>query len=97
MTHAQTSIKHVIVKVFTKYNIPLDITDKIRGVFKSGEWENVWPKLGGTKRQHQIEKWKEGKDSVWSLTVDAVEATRQLLKHKQQVEELLGNEVAKRR
>lgn len=96
LTHVQTSIECVIVKVFSKYDIPLD---KIRAAFKAKLWQvgKCPSKLGGMKRQQQIQKWKEGKDSVWSLRVDAVEVTHQLLKRKQQVEELLGNEVAKHR
>ena len=51
--------------------------------------------LGGTKRQKQIQSWKEGKNSIWSLTIDATEASRQMLKRNQQVEEQLCQEVSK--
>ena len=52
-------------------------------------------KLGGTKRQKQIQSWKDGQDSIWSLTIDATEASHQMLKCNRQVEEQLRKEVSK--
>ena len=70
-TEAQIKLERVIVKVFHTYNIPLEITDKIQAAFKSKLWRmgKCLAKLGGTKRQKQIQSWKEGKDSLWSFTI----------------------------
>ena len=97
LTEAQLKLERVILKVFTTYNVPLEITDKIRAAFKSKLWRmgKCLSKLGGTKRQKQIQSWKDGKDSIWSLTIDATEASRQMLKRNQQVEEQLCKEVSK--
>ena len=97
LTEAQVKLERVILKVFTTYNVPLEITDKIRAAFKSKLWRmgKCLSKLGGTKRQKQIQSWKDGKDSIWSLTIDATEASRQMLKRNQQVEEQLCKEVSK--
>ena len=54
-------------------------------------------KLGGTKRRNQLEKWKDGEESIWSFTVGEVEVNRQLLKRKFQVEQQLKMETTKRR
>ena len=65
----------------TKFELPLSQN--------CGEW---LCKLGGTKRKTQIQ---EGKDSIWSLTIDGVEVTCHILKGKKQVEEQLSQDVAK--
>ncbi len=98
LTQAQIALERVITKVFTKYAIPLEVTDRIRATFKTKLWRmgRTLSKLGGTKRQQQLQKWQEGKDSIWSLSIDPVEAARQLMKRKRHVEVQLEREVNKR-
>ena len=92
LTEAQVKLERVILTVFTTYNVPLEITDKIRAAFKSKLWRmgKCLSKLGGTKRQKQIQSWKDGQDSIY-----ATEASRQMLKCNRQVEEQLRKEVSK--
>ena len=49
-------------------------------------------KLGGLKRSQQLEKWQEGKHSIWVLSVDEGEMNRQLLTRESQVEQGTGNQ-----
>ena len=53
LTDHQILVEHVIRKVFFKH---LDITDKVRGAFKSKLWRmgQTLSKLGRTKRQTVI-------------------------------------------
>ena len=99
LTQAQIAIERVIMKVLRKYAIPIEVTDRIRATFKTKLWRmgKTLSKLGGTKHQQQLQKWQEGKDSIWSFTVDHAEAVRQLTKRNRQVEMQLENEVNKRR
>jgi len=87
------------VKVFNYYNIPLKIIDTIRAVFKSKLWRlgRGLAKVGGKKCSQQLQRWKEGNESMWNLNVNEVEVNRQLLKRKRQVEVQLAEEVVKQR
>ena len=93
LTSVQLAIERVIRKTFTHYSIPLDISDKIRSTFKFKHWRmgKALAKVGGPKRSQQLEKWQEGKHSIWVLSVDEGEVNRQLLTHKCQVEQGTGS------
>ena len=95
LTDHQILVERVIRKVFFKYSILLDITDKVRGAFKSKLWRmgQTLSKLGGTKRQTVINQWKE---TVWPFAVNVSELNEQLLLRKRQLENKLESEVAKR-
>ena len=81
----QILIERVIKRVFKEYKIPLDISTTTRSIFKSKLWRmgQALSKLGGTKRQHQLDLWKE---SVWSFSVDTKEMGQQFLKRKHHLE-----------
>ena len=67
-------------------------------MFKAKLWRmgKHLSKIGGTKRLQQLEKWKTGPQSVWSLSVNSEEVQKQTYEQKQQVEKLLEQEIAKR-
>lgn len=98
-TPAQLAHERVVVKVFTHYAIPLEITDPIRASFKAKLWRmgKRYSNQGGKQREQQLLNWKEGKDSVWNFEVSEVEVNRQLLKRKRCVEAQIEEEVEKRR
>lgn len=99
LTVVQLALERVITKVFSQYAIPLEISDAIRSTFKAKLWRvgKLYSKQGGTKRQEQLMKWKDGKDSLWNLTVNEVEVNRQLLKRKRSVEVQIKEECVKRK
>ena len=78
LTERQLADERVITKVFTRYAIPLEISNSIRGTFKSKLWRlgKGISGLGGTQRHKTLEKWKQ---SVWTFTVDSHEVNRQLI------------------
>ena len=95
LTPVQMLTERVITKVFNHYSIPLDITDSIRATFRSKLWRmgKKLSTMGGTKRDEQIERWKE---SVWSLKIESTEVLRQLRKRARQTEHQLECESSKR-
>lgn len=87
----QTALERVI-KVFTHYAIPLDITDPIRATFRSKLWRmgKTLSQGGGIQREQNLCGWKEGPDSVWSLCISSMEVHQQLVKCKRQVERTIS-------
>ena len=73
-TSAQAALERVITKVFSHYGIPLDITEAIRSTFKSKLWRmgQLYAKQGSKQRQEQLNKWKDGVNSVWNFQVSEV-------------------------
>jgi len=61
----QLALERVIIKTFTRYKIPLNVSDSIRASFKVKLWRmgKLFSKLGTKNRQTQILKWKEGDDA----------------------------------
>ena len=94
-TERQLAEERVITKVFTRYAIPLEISDNIRTTFKSKLWRlgKSISGLGGTQRHKLLQKWEE---TVWSFTINPREMSRQLISRKRQVEKQLQHEVSKR-
>ena len=99
LSPVQLALERVIVKIFNHYNIPLQITDTICAAFKSKLWRlgRGLAKLGGNKRSQQLQRWKEGNESMWNFMENEMEVNRQLLKRSHQVEVQLAEEVIKRR
>lgn len=91
----QAAIERVIKKAFKQYDIPVEISDKTRSIFKSKLWRmgQALSKLGGTKRKQQIDAWKE---SDWSFLVDTNEISQQLINRKRHHKVQLENELVKR-
>ena len=91
----QVAIERVIQKVFTKYSISVDITEKIRSTFRSKLWRmgKKLSQLGGTKCKELIEEWKT---TVWSFKVDSKELGKQLMSRTRSLESSLQKEVCKR-
>ena len=81
------------------YAIPLEISDTIRAAFKAKLWRmgKLFSKLGGTKCQEQLIKWKDGSEATWNFVVNEVEVQRQLLKRKRLIEVQIEKESTKRR
>ena len=98
-TLVQLAHERVITKVFNHYAIPLEISDTIRAAFKAKLWRmgKLFSKLGGTKCQEQLIKWKDGSEATWNFVVNEVEVQRQLLKRKRSIEEQIEKESTKRR
>ena len=86
------ALERVICKVFTKYHITADITERIRATFKTKLWRlgGKLSKLGGTKRLQVIDSWK---NSYWPLMINE---QQQLKSRKRHLEEDLKREVCKR-
>ena len=99
LSPVQLALERVIVKIFNHYNIPLQITDTICAAFKSKLWRlgRGLVKLGGNKHSQQLQRWKEGNESMWNFMVNEMEVNHQLLKRSHQVEVQLAEEVVKRR
>ena len=91
----QLMVERIIKKVFTKYSITIEVTDKIRHAFQTKLWRmgRKMAQLGGTKRRQQIDQWKK---SDWSFTIDCEEMNTHLLHRKRCLEAELQNEVNKR-
>ena len=98
-TSVQLAHERVITKVFNHYAIPLEISDTIRAAFKAKLWRmgKLFSKLGGTKRQEQLIKWKDGSEATWTFVVNEVEVQLQLLKRKRSIEVQIEKESTKRR
>lgn len=98
-TPVQLRHERVITKVFKCYKIPLKITDAIRAAMKTKLWRmgKLFSKLGGTKRQQQLEKWRRGDHATWNFQVNETEVSRQLLHKKRKVEAQMDEECTKRR
>ena len=98
LTSHQILIERVINKTFADNSIPLDVSDTIRATFRTKLWRmgKLFAKLGTKNRNRQLEKWKEGKDSIWKLTSGEAEVTKQLLSRKRSLEENLQAKVTKR-
>ena len=81
------------------YAIPLEISDTIRAALKAKLWRmgKLFSKLGGTKCQEQLIKWKDGSEATWNFVVNEVEVQRQLLKRKRLIEVQIEKESTKRR
>ena len=96
LSQNQLLIERIINKVFNHYKIPLDVTDSIRATFKTKFWRmgKRLSTLGGPRRSQEINKWK---DTIWTLTVTQDEVCKQLRKRKCEVENLLSEEISKRR
>ena len=96
LTPLQLSYEQVITKIFNHYEIPLDITDPIRQIFKF-KLQRVGSALSkiGENRSVQLSKWTEGPNSIWNLQINKTEVTYQLLTRKRRVEAQLENEVTK--
>ena len=90
LSPCQLALERVIVKTFTHYKIPLDVSDNIRASFKLKLWRmgKLFSKLGTKNRQTQISRWKEGDDANWMFTVSAREINHQVLCSKRSIEEL---------
>jgi hypothetical protein len=60
-TERQLAEERVITKVFSRYAIPLEISDNIRTTFKSKLWRlgKSISGLGGTQRRKLLQKWEE--------------------------------------
>lgn len=93
LTPAQLLRERVITKLFKHYQIPLQITDSIRGAVKSKLWRmgKLLSKFGGSKQQQQLSKWKEGIEATWDFEVRGNEVARQLLKRSRESTTLKDN------
>ena len=91
----QAAIERIIKKIFFKYNIYVDITDKVRRAFRSKLWRmgHTLSKIGGTKRQKLIGQWKE---TTWSFSIDIDEFSRHVQSRKRHLEKQLESETTKR-
>ena len=94
----QIFVERVIRKTFSHYSIPLDITDNIRGIFKSKLWRmgKLVSTLGTKNRKAQLLMWKDGKDAAWKFTVGEAEVNDQVLCRKCSIEDV-ETEKAKRK
>lgn len=94
LTDKQKAIERVIAKTFFDHDITVAISDKIRSVFRSKLWRmgQCLSKLGGSKRQQQVNEWK---DTIWPLTIK-VPGAGMLLHQKRRLEERLEKETSKR-
>ena len=50
-------------------------------------------KLGSNNQLIKLNKWKDGKDSVWNFVVDEIKLNQQLLYQKQKIDVKLDEEV----
>lgn len=55
-----------IRKTFKKYNVELELSDKLRSAFKAKLWHmgKALPGAGGTKRKEILSKWSSSEDST---------------------------------
>lgn len=98
LTPLQIAHERVIRKVFTKYEILINICDKIRATFKTKLWRmgKTLSQLGGTKCRQQLQKW-QNEDSVWLFEVNTVQEITQLVRQKREAEEELTELVCQKR
>ena len=54
-------------------------------------------KLGGPRKAAQLDLWRTGEQSIWSITINEAEVTAQLLRKRRTTEDKLENETSKRR
>ena len=82
LTSLQEALERVIKKVFTHYDVSLNITDPIRATFRSKLWRmgKSLNQGGGVQREKKLSSWKEGPYSVWSLCISSKEVCQQLKK-----------------
>ena len=95
-----TSVQLAHERVMTnQYAIALEISDTFRAALKAKLWRmgKLFSKLGGTKCQKQLIKWKDGSEATWNFVVNEVEVQRQLLKRKHLIEVQIEKESTKRR
>ena len=92
----QIAVERVIMKVFTKCAIPLEISDSIQSTFRTKLWRlgKTLSILGGTKRKQQLKAWEE---TIWSFSVDPKEVSRQLMERKRKAEKQLDCEILKKK
>ena len=95
MTAIQLAMERVITKTFKHYSITLDITENIRTTFKSKLWRmgKRINTVGGTKQKKELLlNWKEGRESIWNLTINESEVCRQIFARKRLAEVQLEQE-----
>ena len=99
LTHHQILIERVIRKTFTDHSIPLDVSDTIRATFAAKLWRmgKLISRMGTKNRINQLAQWKDGRDSLWRLTIGATEVNKQLLSRKRSLEDTLQSEMDKRK
>ena len=54
-------------------------------------------KLGGPRKAAQLDLWRTGEQSIWSITINEAEVIAQLLRKRRTTEDKLENETNKRR
>lgn len=95
LTDIQLQYERIILKTFSHYSIPLEITPDIRSTFKCKLWRmgQCYSKLGSDSRSIKLEYWKL-KD--WDFSAKDTEVTKQLIARKRKAEIELDKEKAKR-
>ena len=92
-------VDSIIIETFNNYNIPFKVSDNLRDSFQSKLWHmgNSYHSLiGSCGRVKQLQKWKEGINSTWYLTINTTEVNSQLLQKRKSDKLKLKDEISKR-
>ena len=92
-------VDSIIIETLNNYNIPLKVSDNLQASFRSKLWRmgNSYHSLTGScGRVKQLQKWKEGINSTWHLTINSTEVNSQLLQKRKSDELKLKDEISKR-